>query len=158
MDSPKYEKGFGFLRNVGIDQHVVARERLPDLADSIMPKYPNLLAISEDEGTAWVVTGDTATIVGRNKAFVYGGKEATDPGSPFLTLHPGDRYNMATRHVIRRASDGASVNNGFVDPLFAKYTTASGGDATVLVAQNGSVFVNKSYGIAAQPKYMPTTT
>ena len=40
MDYPGYEKGFAFLRNVGIDQHVVARERLPDLADSIMPKYP----------------------------------------------------------------------------------------------------------------------
>jgi cyanophycinase len=158
MDSPKYEKGFGFLRNVGIDQHVVARERLPDLADSIMPKYPNLLAISEDEGTAWVVTGDTATIVGRNKAFVYGGKDPTDPSSPFLTLHPGDRYNMATRHVIRRASDGAPVNAAVVDPLFAKYTNTSAGGATVLVAENGSVFVNKSYGIAAQPKYMPTTT
>src|SRR5262245_37283927 len=52
MDYPGYEKGFAFLRNVGIDQHVVARERLPDLADSIMPKFPNLLGISEDEGTA----------------------------------------------------------------------------------------------------------
>src|SRR5262245_36803098 len=51
MDHPQYEKGFAFLKNVGIDQHVVARERLPDLADSIIPKYPDLLGISEDEGT-----------------------------------------------------------------------------------------------------------
>ncbi len=158
MDSPHYEKGFGFLRNVGIDQHVVARERLPDLADSIMPKHPDLLAISEDEGTAWVVQGDTATIVGRNKAFVYGGKDATDPGAPFLTLHPGDTYNVATRHVIRRAGDGAPVTAAFVDDLLKKYTNPSAGGATVLVAQNGSVFVNKSYGIPAQARYMPTTT
>jgi len=158
MDSPNYEKGFGFLRNVGIDQHVVARERLPDLADSIMPKYPNLLAISEDEGTAWVVKGDTATIVGRNKAFVYGGKDATDPGAPFLTLHPGDTYNLSTRHVIRRASEGAPVTEAFVDDLLKKYTNPSARGATVLVAQNGSVFVNKSYGIGPQAKYMPTTT
>ena len=75
----------------------MARERLADLADSIMPKYPNLLGMSEDEGTAWVVRGDTATIIGRNKAFVYGGKDPTDAGKPFLTLHPGDRYNLATR-------------------------------------------------------------
>jgi cyanophycinase len=158
MDSPNYEKGFGFLRNVGIDQHVVARERLPDLADSIMPRHPDLLAISEDEGTAWVVKGDTATIVGRNKAFVYGGKDATDPGSPFLTLHPGDTYNLATRHVIKRASDGAPVNAAFVDDLFKKYSASSARGATVLVAENGSVFVNKSYGIPNQPRYMPTTT
>ena len=80
MDYPGYERAFGYLRNVGIDQHVVARSRLPDLADSIIPRYPNLLGISEDEGTAWVIRGDTARIIGRNKAFVYNGKDATDPG------------------------------------------------------------------------------
>ncbi len=158
MDHPAFEKGFGFLRNVGIDQHVVARERLADLADSIIPKYPDLLAISEDEGTAWVVTGDTATIVGRNKAFVYNGKDATDPRKPFLTLYPGDKYNLATRHVMKRASDGSPVAGPFIDSLFSKYSNQSLGGATVLVAQNGSVLVDKSFGIPDQPKYMPTTT
>jgi cyanophycinase len=158
MDHPEFEKGFAFLKNVGIDQHVVARERLPDLADSIMPKYPDLLGISEDEGTAWVVKGDTATIVGRNKAFVYGGKDPTDSRKPFLTLHPGDTYNLATRHVMRRASDGSPVTAKFVDSLFSKYSDQSLGGATVLVAQNGSVLIDRSYGIPDQQKYMPTTT
>jgi len=158
MDHPQFEKGFAFLRNVGIDQHVVARERLPDLADSIMPKYPDLLGISEDEGTAWVVKGDTATIVGRNKAFVYGGKDETDPRKPFLTLYPGDTYNLATRRVMRRASDGSPVTARFVDSLFSKYSNQTLGGATVLVAQNGSVLVDKSYGIPDQNRYMPTTT
>src|SRR4051812_8626083 len=101
--APEYETGFGFLRGVAIDQHVVARERLADLADSLLPRRPDLLGISEDEGTAWVVRGDVAEIVGRNKAFVYGGKDATDAGRPFLTLHPGDRYDLAARHVVSRA-------------------------------------------------------
>ena len=158
MDHPQFEKGFAFLRNVGIDQHVVARERLPDLADSIMPKYPDLLGISEDEGTAWVVKGDTATIVGRNKAFVYGGKDEADPRKPFLTLYPGDTYNLATRRVMRRASDGSPVTARFVDSLFSKYSNQTLGGATVLVAQNGSVLVDKSYGIPDQNRYMPTTT
>ncbi len=158
MDSPGYEKGFGFLRGVGIDQHVVARERLADLADSIMPKYPDLLGISEDEGTAWVVRGDTAEIIGRNKAFVYGGKDPTDAGKPFLTLHPGDTYNLAARRVVRRASDGSPVTAGFIDSLFQKYSDQRLGGATVLVAQNGAVLVDRSYGIPEQAKYMPTTT
>ena len=136
----------------------MARERLPDLADSIMPKYPNLLGISEDEGTAWVVRGDTATIVGRNKAFVYGGGDPTDAGRPFLTLHPGDRYNLATRRVMRRAADDSPVTLAFIDSLFKKYADPSAGGATVLVAQNGSVFVDQGFGIPAQPKYMHTTT
>jgi cyanophycinase len=158
MDSPHYEKGFAYLKGVGIDQHVVARERLADLADSIMPKYPNLLAISEDEGTAWVVTGDTARIVGRNKAFVYGGKDATDPNKPFLTLHPGDVYNLATRHVMHRAADDSPVSAALINSLFKKYSDPAAGGATVLVAQNGEVFVDQSFGIPDQPKYMPTTT
>jgi cyanophycinase len=158
MDSPGYEKGFAFLRGVGIDQHVVARERLPDLADSIMPKYPELLGISEDEGTSWVVTGDVAEIVGRNKAFVYGGKDATDPGKPFLTLHPGDKYDLAARHVVHRAIDDSPVTVAFVDSLFKKYSDQSLGGATVLVAQGGHVFIDKSYGIPDQARFMPTTT
>lgn len=158
MDYPGYEKGFAFLRGVGIDQHVVARERLADLADSIMPKYPNLLGMSEDEGTAWVVRGDTATIVGRDKAFVYGGKDGTDTGKPFLTLYPGDRYNLATRRVMHRAASETKVTLAFVDSLFKPFADASAGGATVLVAQDGKVFIDRSYGIADQAKYMPTTT
>jgi cyanophycinase len=158
MDYPGYEKGFAFLRGVGIDQHVVARERLADLADSIISKYPTMLAISEDEGTAWVVRGDTATIIGRNKAFVYGGKDATDRGKPFVTLFPGDRYNLATRRVMHRAADESPVAASVIDSLFKKYVDPSAGGATLLVAQGGKVFVNRSFGIPDQPKYMPTTT
>lgn len=158
MDYPGYEKGFAYLRNVGIDQHVVARERLPDLADSIMTKYPKLLAISEDEGTAWVVRGDTATIIGRNKAFVYGGKDPTDPGAPFLTLRPGDTYNLATRRVMRRAIAESPLTLAFVDSVFAKYANPAAGGAAIVVAQDGKMLVNKSWGIPAQARYMPTTT
>src|SRR6185369_6467709 len=142
MVYPGYENGFAYLRNVGIDQHVVARSRLPDLADSVITKYPNLLAISEDEGTAWVVKGDTGTIIGRNKAFVYNGKDATDPGSPFLTLHPGDKYNLSTRHVISRAIDRTPVKLSMINAMFAKYNDPSDGGATVLVARDGEVYIN----------------
>ncbi len=158
MDHPGYRKGFAYLRGVAIDQHVVARDRLPDLADSIMTKYPDLLGISEDEGTAWVVQGDSATIIGRNKAFVYGGRDANDPGVPFLTLRPGDRYNLAERRVTHRAIDGSPLTTAFVDGLFASYTDPSAGGATVLVAEGGSVLVDRSYGIPQQPRYAPTTT
>ena len=155
--APGYEVGFGFLRGVAIDQHVVARERLADLADSLMPRHPELLGISEDEGTAWVVRGDTAEIMGRNKAFVYGGKDAPDVGRPFTTLYPGDRYDMATRRVMHRASTESALSDAAVDAIF-KDVAASGAKATVLVARGGKVLVDRAYGIAPQAHYMPTTT
>jgi cyanophycinase len=151
--APGYEKGFGFLRQTAIDQHVVARERLRDLADSLLPKHPELLAISEDEGTAWVVRGDTAEIVGRNKAFAYNGA-ATDSGAPFLTLYPGDVYNLGTRAMIRRASEGTGITRGFVDSAMR----SCAGKCTVLVAREGKVFAARGYRIPSHPKYQPVTT
>jgi cyanophycinase len=158
LDDPSHEKGFGYLRGAANDMHVVARERLPDLADSILPKYPNLLGLSEDEGTVLWVKGDTATVLGRDKAFVYGGKDQNDAGKPFITLYPGDKYNLGSRHVMHRAADDSPVSQKFVDGLFSKYSNSAAGGATVLVAENGEVFVDRSYGIPPQAKYMPTTT
>ncbi len=152
--APGYEVGFGFLRGVAIDQHVVARERLRDLADSLMPRRPDLLGISEDEGTAWVVRGDTADIVGRSKAFVYGGADSTDARKPFLTLYPGDRYDLGARRVVRRAIEGSPLTQAFVDSLLRD----AGGMVTVLVAQEGRVLVNKAYGVPDHARYMPGTT
>ena len=156
MDYPGYQKGFAFLRGVGIDQHVVARERQPDIADSLMKKYPDLLFISEDEGTAWFVQGDIGEIVGRSKAFVYNGNDMTDEGKPFLTLWPGDRYNLATRRVTHRAISETNLTQAWVDSLLKAHVGSS--QAQVLIAQGGKVFVNSSYNIPPQRRYMPTTT
>jgi len=155
MNHPQYLTGFGYLRGTAIDQHVVARERLPDLHDSVTSRRPDLLGISEDEGTAWVVRGDTAEIIGRNKAFVYNGRDANDPGRPFLTLHPGDRYNLGTRRVMSRAAEGTGLSTAFVDSMLGPFGARGG--ATVLVAQAGRVLVNRAYGVAVQPRFTPET-
>lgn len=157
MNHPQFLKGFGYLRGVAIDQHVVARERLADLHDSLTSRRPDLLGISEDEGTAWVVQGDSAEIIGRNKAFVYNGRDPNDRGKPFLTLHPGDRYDLARRRVIARAISGTPLTQKFVDDIFAGYRDTSRGGATVVVAQDGKVLVSSAYGIAPQRRYMPET-
>src|SRR5688572_11828358 len=158
MDYPGWQKAFGYLRNVAVDQHVVARSRLPDLADSIITKYPNLLGISEDEGTAWVIRGDTGRIIGRSKGFVYNGKDPNDEGSPFLTLQPGDAYNLNTRRIISRARDRSALKLDFVNAMFAKYNGSAAGRATVLVAMDGNVLIDHAFGISAQPRHQPRTT
>jgi cyanophycinase len=156
-DYPGFEKGFGYLRNTATDMHVVARERLPDLT-SVLARYPDVLGISADEGTAWVIHGDVGHIIGRDKAFVYTKNGPTDPRVPYLTLHPGDTYNLYTRQVLSRASDRSPLTKRFVGALFRKYNARELGGATVLVAEDGNVLVDRAFGIPQQDRYMPRTT
>lgn len=157
LDYPGFEKGLGYLRNTATDMHVVARERLPDLT-TVTARYPKVLGISADEGTAWVVHGDVGRIIGRSKAFVYNRGGLTDPDVPYLTLYPGDTYNLYTRQVVSRAADRSPVKEQFIASLFKKYDAPELGGATVLVAENGDVFVDHSFGIPRQERYMPRTT
>ncbi len=157
MMAPGYEVGFGYLRNVAIDQHVVARDRLDDLP-AVIAKHPNLLGISEDEGTAWVVRGDQAEIIGRNKAFVYGGHDANDAGVPYLTLRPGDRYDLGQRLVTHRASADSPLTTAFIDSLFTDYAKPGTPGAAILVALDGKMLVNRGVGLADIAKGTPVTT
>ena len=152
-----YEQGFGFLRNAAIDQHVVARDRLDDLP-TVLAKHPALLGISADEGTAWVIEGDRGEIIGRNKAFAYGDLVAVDSGRPYVTLRPGDRFDLAGRRVTHRAIAGALITEEFVDSVFADYRRPGAPGAAVLVAVDGQVLVNKGYGLADVGTRTPVTT
>jgi hypothetical protein len=60
--------------------------------------------------------------------------------------------------VTHRAADDAPFAPELIDELFAKYASGSAGGATVLVARDGKVLVDESYGVPAQPRHMPTTT
>lgn len=104
-----HEEGFAFLRNVAIDQHVLARNRHFDMFD-ILRNRPELLGISIDEKTAIVVRGDEFKVLGTSYVLVYdgsfwsreGSKEKTLPESDklFYFLRNGDRYDLANREVI----------------------------------------------------------
>jgi peptidase E len=145
------QDAFGFLRGVGIEPHV----RAPN-PRSWMLKRPDLLHIAADEVTAWAVRGDTAEIIGRGKAFVYR-QDPADPRKGFITLHPGDRYNLAT-HTVRRAIEDSALTTEFVDSLFAEFAKSGSPAATVLVAQDGKVLVDKSYNVPDQAQNVPTTS
>jgi hypothetical protein len=133
--------GFGFLRGMAVHPH--ARTPVPE---SWMLKRNDLLRVAADEPTAWVVQGDNAEIIGRGRAFVYG--ETNGSTTSFITLRPGDQYNLSTR-VIRRAIEGSPLTERFVDSLFAEFVNPV--EAAVLVAQNGRVLVDKLYNIKDQP-------
>jgi len=78
---------------------VLARNRLNDLS-TVLARHPALLGIGIDEGTAIVVRRDTAEVLGASKVFIYGGRDGTDDGKPYLTLTPGARYDLGARRRI----------------------------------------------------------
>jgi cyanophycinase len=63
MMAEGYERGFGFLPGVAIDQHFTQRSRQRDLL-TVIQRHPKLLGIGIDEGTAIVVTGSVAEVIG----------------------------------------------------------------------------------------------
>jgi cyanophycinase len=94
--------GFGFLRGVTIDQHVLRRNRQFDLVDVIRAR-PELLGIGIDENTGIVVRGDSFEVIGDSYVLIYDHTRRLDSGGEFYFLAPGDRYNLKTREAERPA-------------------------------------------------------
>lgn len=104
-----HQDGFGFLTNVAIDQHVLARNRQFDMFD-ILRSHPGLLGIGIDESTAIIVKADMFEVVGKSYVVVYDGKFWSREGSElknlpekeqlFYFLREGDRYSLKERKII----------------------------------------------------------
>ncbi|GMV06450.1 MAG: hypothetical protein AMXMBFR53_27260 [Gemmatimonadota bacterium] len=95
-----HQVGFGYLRNVGIDQHVLRRNRHFDLIE-VVEAHPELLGIGIDENTALVVEGDDAEVIGASYVLVYDNQSTVGSGGRFYFLAPGDRFDLATREATR---------------------------------------------------------
>lgn len=106
-----HEVGFGFIKNIAIDQHVMARNRQFDMFE-IIEKRPELLGIGIDERTAIVVQGDTFDVIGQGKVLIYDGTFWSQEGSAlkklpskenlFYALQMTDSYNLRERKVISK--------------------------------------------------------
>ncbi len=96
-----YERGFGFLPGVGIDQHFSQRNRFADMT-SLMKAYPRLLGIGLDEATAIVVQGHEAAVMGKGTAHFYDGGKPVAAGQPdYDSVKAGGRYDLKERKVAR---------------------------------------------------------
>jgi len=97
------DRGFGFLRNVAIDQHLFARGRENDLFD-VLRLHPNLLGIGLDEGSALLVTRDLARVL-EGRVAIY---DLTDPLTliPLRFLEPGSVYDLGARSMVLAGEAG----------------------------------------------------
>ena len=106
-----HQQGFGFLKNVTVDQHTLARNRHYDMFQNFQER-PELLGLSIDEMTGIVVAGDQFEVIGESYVLVYDGgfwsregwsmKKLPPSNSLFYFLKAGDRYDMAKRIVVDR--------------------------------------------------------
>jgi aminobenzoyl-glutamate utilization protein B len=106
MMAKGYEEGFGYLRGVAIDQHLLVRQRQDDLLE-VIDKKPELLGLGIDEPTAIVVRGDRFEVIGKSVVGIYDGKDHDDKRYYFLA--PGDQFDLKLRKrvaVDRKPSNG----------------------------------------------------
>jgi cyanophycinase len=109
-----YERGFGFLKGVAIDQHFFKRKRLADMT-SLMAVYPQLLGIGIDEGTVIIVRGSVMEVMGKGLVGVYDRRKPVAAGEKdYEELTPGTRYDLAKRQRLP-TPQSASPSDGFAN-------------------------------------------
>jgi cyanophycinase len=106
-----HETGLGFITNIAIDQHVLARNRQFDMFD-ILKNRPELLGVGIDENTAIVIHADTLEVIGKSYVMIYDKSFWSREGSDlkhlpkenelFYFLRAGDRYNLAERKIMEK--------------------------------------------------------
>jgi cyanophycinase len=94
MMAKGYEEGFGYVRNVAIDQHLLTRHREDDLVP-VVDAHPGLLGIGLDDQAAVVVQGDRLEVIGKGRVGVYDGKD--HDGKRYYFLAVGDRFDLKGR-------------------------------------------------------------
>ena len=100
MAAEGYERGFGYLPGCAVDQHFFARKRLDDMT-GLMKRYPQLLGVGIDEGTAIVVKGGTAEVIGKSKVAFYDYRTKPKAGEPDYTeVKTGESYDLKARAKI----------------------------------------------------------
>ena len=94
MMAPGYEAGFGFLKNVAVDQHINTRKREADLKE-VITAHPDLLGIGLYESTAIVVQGDKFEVIGEGQVAITDGKDYA--GKSYYFLSVGERFDLRKR-------------------------------------------------------------
>jgi cyanophycinase len=113
-------RGFGFFRDVVVDQHFIARQRSNRLI-SVILDHPQLLGVGIDEDTAvWARPDGTFEVLGKRCVMVLDASHATvsrrpgENGQDALGVHGltthvllrGEVFDLKTRSVVAAAAGG----------------------------------------------------
>jgi len=112
------QRGFGFMRNTAIDQHLIARGRERDLIEVLEDPEGKMrkefdraamLGIGIDEDVAIVVQGDRFEVIGKEKGavLVYDPRKwrkDTLVEAKWETVRTGDSFDLRNRKVLVKGS------------------------------------------------------
>ena len=100
MMSEGYERGFGFLPGVAIDQHFTQRDRFEDMT-GLKKQFPQLIGLGIDEATALIVRGTTMEVVGKSQVAVFD-RQPNDPDTEpeYEVVKAGQRYDFKHRCLM----------------------------------------------------------
>ncbi len=88
-----HERGFGFVPNSAIDQHVSERHREHDL-EPVVAAHPHLLGIGIDPNTIIVVQGTQFEVIGSGKVSI------TQAGHPLYSIPPRSYFDLQKRKPL----------------------------------------------------------
>jgi cyanophycinase len=88
-----HERGFGFLPNSAIDQHVSERHREHDL-EPVVAVHRKLLGIGIDPNTIIVVQGNQFEVIGSGRVTI------TESGHPQFSIPSGSHFDLRKRKPL----------------------------------------------------------
>jgi cyanophycinase len=101
-----FQPAFSFVKNMAIDQHVLARNRQFDLIP-VIENNPGNIGVAIDESTAIIVEAGKFKVWGLSYALIYDSldweKQKKEWGKvikPFKMLGSGDGYDFNTRKIL----------------------------------------------------------
>ena len=94
-----HHQGFGLLKNIAIDQHLLKRDREKDLL-WVLEQRPDVLGIGIDEDTCVWVRQDEFTVVGSGCVVVYDGASPSGEITSTGRMHSGSKYQLSSRKIL----------------------------------------------------------
>jgi cyanophycinase len=101
MAAEGYEQGLGFLPGCAVDQHFFVRKRTADMT-GLMKLHPQYLGIGLDEGTAIVVSGSTAEVIGKTKVAFFDTRKKPVDGLDYEEVKVGEKYDLKARKKVEK--------------------------------------------------------
>jgi len=92
-----HERGFGFLKKVVVNPHLIAARREDELVN-VVDAHPELLGIGIDERAAILVRGGRFQVLGDGKVAVYDDRRHENRW--YYWLAPGTLFDLRTRAVV----------------------------------------------------------